>query len=54
MTVLVFQVAFESKLHVNVLEQLMVQYDPDAAQFIRIAEQIYNNVNDNNLFELLR
>ena len=48
------QVAFEHKLHVNVLEQLIAQYEPDAAQYINAVQQVYDNVNENYLFDLLR
>ena len=49
-----FQIAFEQKLHENVLEQILVQYDPDASQYIQLTQRVYDHVNENRIFDLLR
>lgn len=49
-----FQIAFQHKLHENVLEQILVQYEPDSIEFINFTQQVYDDINNNELFEMLR
>ena len=41
-------------MHENVLEQLFAQHEPDAAAFIEVSQQVYDDIDKNKLFEALR
>jgi len=49
-----FQIAFDGNLHENVLEQILVEFDPDSAEFIKYTQQVYDDIEQRACYDLLR
>jgi len=42
--------AFENNLHLNVLEQVLIEFEPDSPEYISLFHQVYDDVNERSLF----
>lgn len=45
---------FVMKLHENALDQCVIQHEPDSKEYVQTFEAIYNDIDQNKLYELLR
>jgi len=46
--------ALENNLHLNVMEQIVVELEPDSAEYIDLVQQVYDDVNNRTLFPELK
>lgn len=42
--------AFKNKLHANVLEQVLIEFEPDSPEYISLFHQVYDDINERFLF----
>uniref|UniRef100_H2ZHN3 28S ribosomal protein S22, mitochondrial n=1 Tax=Ciona savignyi TaxID=51511 RepID=H2ZHN3_CIOSA len=48
------EIAFENNLHQNILMQVLVQYEPDSAEYIRIHADVYNDIDCRGIYDDFR
>ncbi|XP_076806968.1 small ribosomal subunit protein mS22-like [Clavelina lepadiformis] len=47
-------VALKNEFHENVLQQILIHFDPDSANYINLTKQVYDDIDEKGAFELLR
>jgi len=47
-------IALSNHFHLNILEQIFCQFEPDSSEYIKLTQQVYEDLDKNQLYDLLR
>ncbi|XP_026692627.2 small ribosomal subunit protein mS22 [Ciona intestinalis] len=48
------KIAFKHDLHENILMQTLIQHEPDSSEFIRIHQDVYNDIDNRGIYDNFR